>query len=158
MKTINMKKYIIILMLFLVSFQSFGQHSEESRNKIIALKIAFLTQALKLSPTEAQQFWPIYHKHQEKLDFSKRKVRSEFKNKIKEVGDLSNLKETEAKKLVLLKLALDKKMMAEKEGFISEVSVFLSYNKIMKLYLSEREFARELMRKYGKGGNTKNKK
>jgi hypothetical protein len=153
-----MKKNIIIFALFLISFQSFGQHSKESRDKIKALKVAFLTQELELNTLESQQFWPVYHKHQEELDFSKRKVRSEFKNKIKEVGDLSNLKESEAKKLVLLKVALDKKMVVEKEVFISEIAVFLSYKKIMKLYLSERAFARELMRKYGKTRKGKEKK
>jgi hypothetical protein len=42
-------------------------------------------------------------------------------------------------------------MVNAKEAFISEASKFMSYKKIMKLYLSEREFARKLMRKYGKG-------
>ena len=151
MKTINMKKYIIILTLFLICFQSFGQHNKESRDKIKALKVAYLTQELKLSAIEAHQFWPLYHKYQEELDFAKMKIRSEFKNKIKEAGDLRSLKEAEAKKLVLLKVALDKKMNETKEIFISKVTVFISYKKVMKLYLSEREFARELMRKYGKG-------
>jgi len=50
-----------------------------------------------------------------------------------------------------LKVALDKNMNDKKEIFISKVTVFISYKKVMKLYLSEREFARELMRKYGKG-------
>ena len=151
MKTINMKKYIIILTLFLICFQSFGQYNKESKDKIKALKVAYLTQELKLNAIEAHQFWPLYHKYQEELDFAKMKIRSEFKNKIKEAGDLRSLKEAEAKKLVLLKVALDKKMNEKKEIFISKVTVFISYKKVMKLYLSEREFARELMRKYGKG-------
>ena len=64
---------------------------------------------------------------------------------------MRSLKEAEAKKLVLLKVALDKKVNETKEIFISKVTVFISYKKVMKLYLSEREFTRELMRKYGKG-------
>jgi len=146
-----MKKYILILTLLLVVSKSFGQHDKETRDKIKALKVAYLTQELKLNTKEAQQFWPVYHKHQEALDFSKNKIRSEFKNKIKEVGDVENLEEADAKNLVLIKVALDKKMVSAKEAFISEASKFMSYKKIMKLYLSEREFARKLMRKYGKG-------
>lgn len=146
-----MKKYIIILTLFLIAFQSFGQHNKESREKIKALKVSFLTQELQLTAVEAQKFWPIYNKHEEKIDFFRSKGRSEIKNKIKEVGDLNNLEESEAKKLVLLRLDLEKEMVTEKTAFISEIATFLPYKKIMKLYLSEREFARELMRKYGKG-------
>ena len=151
MKITNMKKKLLILALLCTTFLSFGQHSKKSRNKIKALKIAFLTEELKLTSLKAQKFWPIYHKHHEELDVSKENIRSEFKNKIKEAGDLKNLKEAEAKKIVLLKVALDKKMFIEREKFISKVSKFLSYKKIMKLYLSEREFARKLMRKYHKG-------
>jgi len=151
MKTINMKKYIIILTLFFITFHSFGQHNKESREKIKALKAAFLTQELQLSALEAQKFWPIYNSHKEKLDASRSKVRRKFKNKIKEVGDLNNLEESEAKKLVLFKLDLEKEMVKEKAVFISEIATFLAYKKIMKLNISEREFARKLMQKYGKG-------
>ncbi|TXD48269.1 sensor of ECF-type sigma factor [Polaribacter sp. IC073] len=150
-----MKKYTIILTLFLTAFQAFGQHSQESRDKIKALKVAFLTQELKLTSMEAEKFWPVYNKHEEEIDLLRTKVRLEFKKKIKEVGDLNNLDESQAKKLVLLKLDLEKKMVAGKIDFNTTVSKFLSYKKIMKLHLSEREFARELMRKYGKGRKAK---
>tara|TARA_R110002049_G_scaffold67310_4_gene174938 strand:+ start:8622 stop:9074 length:453 start_codon:yes stop_codon:yes gene_type:complete len=150
-----MKKYIIILTVILTAFQSFGQHSTESREKIKALKVAFLTQELKLSTEEAQKFWPIYNKHQEELNTLRNKGRSEIKKKIKEVGDLNNLDESEAKRFVLLKLDLDKKMVAEKEDFLSKVTSFLSYKKIIKLHLSERDFAKKLMHKYGKGKKDK---
>lgn len=150
-----MKKYIIILTLFLTSSYSFGQHSKESRDKIKALKVAFLTQELQLTAAETVKFWPIYNKHEEKIDVLRNKGRLEFKNKIKEAGELKNLNESEAKKLVLLKLDLEKKIVTEKEDFLSNVSLFLPYKKIMNLHISEREFARQLMRKYGKGRKSK---
>jgi len=151
MKTTNMKNKILAITLLLTTFLSFGQHNKESREKIKALKVAYLTQELKLNAVEAQQFWPLYHKHKEKIDNYQEKGRSKFRKFRK----LENLEEVEAKKLVFLKATLDKKIIIEKELFISEVSAFLSYNKIMKLYLSEREFARKLMRKYGKGRKIK---
>lgn len=146
-----MKNKILALALLLTTFLSFGQHNKESREKIKALKVAYLTQELKLNAIEAQQFWPLYHKHKEKIENYQEKGRSKFRKFRK----LENLEEVEAKKLVFLKATLDKKIIIEKELFISEVSAFLSYNKIMKLYLSEREFARKLMRKYGKGRKIK---
>ena len=151
MKTTNMKNKILALALLLTTFLSFGQHNKESREKIKALKVAYLTQELKLNAIEAQQFWPLYHKHKEKIDNYQEKGRSKFRKFRK----LENLEEAEAKKLVFLKATLDKKIIIEKELFISEVSAFLSYNKIIKLYHSEREFARKLMRKYGKGRKSK---
>ena len=110
---------------------------------------------MELSAIEAQKFWPIYHKHEEKLHFFRDKGRSGIKNKIKEAGDLNNLEESDAKKLVLLKLDLEKQVVAEKTAFISEIAAFLDYKKIMKIYISERKFARKLMQKYGKKGKHK---
>jgi hypothetical protein len=143
-----MKKYILILTLLLSTCQFFGQPNQESREKIKALKVAFLTQELALNAVEAQKFWPIYHKHKEKLNFCRNKGRSGIKNKIKEVGDLNNLEESAAKKLVVLKLDLEREMVSEKAIFVSKIAPFLAYKKIMKLYISEREFARKLMKKY----------
>jgi Skp family chaperone for outer membrane proteins len=151
MKTTNMKNKILALAFLLTTFLSFGQHNKESREKITALKVAYLTQELKLNAIEAQQFWPLYHKHNEKIESYKEKGRSKFRK----LKSLDNLEEAEAKNLVFLKVSLDKKIIIEKEVFISEVSSFLSYKKIMKLYISEREFARKLMRKYGKGRKSK---
>jgi hypothetical protein len=116
-----MKKYIIILTLFLVVSKYFGQHKKETRDKIKTLKVAYLTQELKLIAKEAQLFWPVYYKHQEELDFSK--------NKIKEVGYLENLEEANVKKMVRLKVALNKKMVSAKEALISEASKFVSHKK-----------------------------
>ncbi|MDC1465461.1 sensor of ECF-type sigma factor [Polaribacter sp.] len=146
-----MKNKILALALLLTTFLSFGQHNKESREKITALKVAYLTQELKLNAIEAQQFWPLYNKHNEKIESYKEKGRSKFRK----LKSLDNLEEAEAKNLVFLKVSLDKKIIIEKEVFISEVSSFLSYKKIMKLYISEREFARKLMRKYGKGRKSK---
>lgn len=145
-----MKKHILLLALFLTTLFSFGQERKETREKIKVLKVAFLTEQLSLTSEEAQKFWPIYNKHQEELYYLRNKGRFEIKQKLKEVGDLDTLDEVTSKKLVLLKLELDKKMVVEKENFISKVSEFLSYKKIMKLNISEREFARKLMRKYGR--------
>ena len=149
-----MKNKILALALLLTTFLSFGQHNKESREKIKALKVAYLTQELKLNAIEAQQFWALYHKHKEKIENYQEKGRSKFR-KFRKLENLENLEEAEAKKLVFLKATLDKKIIIEKELFISEVSAFLSYNKIIKLYLSEREFARKLMRKYGKERKSK---
>jgi hypothetical protein len=156
MKSINMKKYIIILTLFLTALNCLGQDKKESSAKVKALKVAFLTQELQLTSMEAEKFWPLYNKHREKLDSLRYIGRAAIKKKIKEVGDLNNLEESEAKKFVLLRLNLERQISAEREAFVPSVSPFLPYKKILKLYISEREFAKKLMQKYGRGKNKRN--
>jgi hypothetical protein len=151
-----MKKYIIILTLFLTVLNCLGQDKKESSAKVKALKVAFLTQELQLSSMEAEKFWPLYNKHREKLDSLRNIGRTAIKKKIKEVGDLNNLEESEAKKFVLLRLNLERQISAEREAFVPSISPFLPYKKILKLYISEREFAKKLMQKYGRGKNKRN--
>ena len=111
-----MKKYILLLTIIFTSFSSIAQHTKESRKKIKALKTAYLTEELQLTSSEAEKFWPLYNKHEEKIDFLRNKGRIEYKKKIKEAGDLSKLEESDAKKLVLLRLELENEMASEKEG------------------------------------------
>ena len=59
-----MKKYIFYLAFFLISTLSFGQETEDE--KIESLKTAFITEALSLTPEEAQAFWPIYNLFEDK--------------------------------------------------------------------------------------------
>lgn len=148
-----MKKYIVILILFITSLNSYGQrkHNKETREKIKSLKVAFLSQKLELSPDEAEKFWPSYNKHEAKKDLLKNKGREEYKKIFRQKDNSKIISETEAKNFVLFKLDSEKKILAENEEFVLELSKFLSYKKIIKLHTLEREFSRELMKKYYKG-------
>ena len=150
-----MKKYLLIIAMFLSVFYSFGQDRKKSRQKIKALKIAFLTQELQLTSLEAEKFWPLYNIHQEKLELYRDKGRSEINRRIKQVGSFNNLNEEEAKDFLSLKLDLERKTVLEKERFLKDASKFLNYKKLMMLQVSEREFTRKLMRKYGRGRRPK---
>jgi len=43
------------------------QGSAQDGSRLQALKIAYLTKKLDLSPEEAQRFWPIYNKYDEEI-------------------------------------------------------------------------------------------
>jgi hypothetical protein len=60
----DMKKIIYIL-AFITCFgvKSFAQEDKKNTEKIEALKIAYITKNLNLSPEEAQRFWPVYNKY-----------------------------------------------------------------------------------------------
>lgn len=60
-----MKKFllIIIAMCTLISFAK----AQNGREKIQALKVAFITQKLNLSPSEAQKFWPVYNQYDNEI-------------------------------------------------------------------------------------------
>lgn len=54
--------------LLLISFAfSFLIGVAQNGNRLEALKIAYITKRLDLSPEEAQKFWPIYNQYSEEL-------------------------------------------------------------------------------------------
>jgi hypothetical protein len=63
-----MKKILLILLLFSASFSMQAQDAPNNRQeKIEALKIAFITQKLQLTPDEAEKFWPLYNQYNEEV-------------------------------------------------------------------------------------------
>lgn len=151
-----MKKNLLTLVLFLFVCANFSaQDHRKNKEKIKALKASFLTQELDLSAEVAEKFWPIYNEYEEKLDLIRRQGMTNIRKKLKNAGGLEALSEEESKSFVNSKLQLDKKALIEKEKFLSKISKVLSYKKILKLQLAERDFARKLMRKYGRKNKEK---
>src|ERR1700709_64118 len=66
-----MKKILLIVLLAPVfALKGFSQNENDQQKggqKLEALKIAWLTKKLDLSPEEAQRFWPIYNKYTEEI-------------------------------------------------------------------------------------------
>ncbi|MGE5107018.1 MAG: hypothetical protein ACM3H8_05710 [Sphingobacteriales bacterium] len=59
-----MKKYLLITFFFVAGLtQLKAQDDPEENSKIEALKIAFISKKLDLTPDEAQKFWPVYNQY-----------------------------------------------------------------------------------------------
>ena len=90
MKTKN--NLILILLLASFSLVAQGKKMMEKKEEIDALKVAFITNNLALTTSEAEKFWPVYNafedkqfeiKHQKSLVFLKR-MDEEALNKMSE--------------------------------------------------------------------------
>jgi hypothetical protein len=64
-QNLKMKKYILIVFMMLGCFSGLkAQDGDDTRaEKVQALKIAFITNKLQLTPDEAQKFWPVYNQY-----------------------------------------------------------------------------------------------
>ncbi len=68
-----MKKLYITLMFLMASFFVKAQEEQppvseqKQQEKIEALKVAFITKELDLTPDEAQKFWPVYNQYSKEL-------------------------------------------------------------------------------------------
>ncbi|MEO7766238.1 MAG: hypothetical protein ABIS01_02390 [Ferruginibacter sp.] len=65
-----MKKLYILLILISIAGMAGAQNdqpSEKRQQNIEALKVAFISKELDLTPDEAQRFWPLYNQYSKEL-------------------------------------------------------------------------------------------
>ncbi len=142
-----MKKIIILSVLLLFTVLSFGQDYKEKREKIKALKVAYITEQLDLTTDEAQKFWPIYNANDEKqFELRHKKMRSII-NKF-ENGSLEKLSEKEAASLIDQVENIEDELHDYKKKYIKDLKTVISAKKIIKLKKAEDEFNRKLMKQY----------
>ena len=137
-----MKIRYIILLFTLFTVNIFAQTKDE---KIETLKIAYITEKLNLSKTEAQNFWQIYNTFEEKNDAIRDEMRSRRKN-----TDLEALSETEAKKLLsdMMKSNDERHHLFNK--YMADLKAALPAKKIIILKKTEEEFRRKILEEYKK--------
>lgn len=140
-------KNIILSLLLLFTVLGFGQDYKEKREKIKALKVAFITEQLDLSTDEAQKFWPIYNANDEKqFELRHKKMRSII-NKF-ENGGLEKLSEKESISLIDQIETIEDELHTSKKAYIKDLKTVISAKKIIKLKKAEDEFNRKLMKQY----------
>ncbi|WP_271406033.1 sensor of ECF-type sigma factor [Tenacibaculum soleae] len=154
-----MKKNIFLLFLmhiaFLNSFTTKAQTKKDSSDKIRAYKIAFLTEKLNLTETEAQKFWPIYNKYDKKRMELHKEERYNIKKKILKKGGIDELSDKDSQQILKTIQSIDKQQHEIKTLFQYKLSKILSSKKILTLKIAEHEFNRKLMRKYRTKKNKK---
>jgi len=94
-----MKKLLLITILFCFgNYICIGQ-DQSKEERLQALKMAYITKELKLTPEEAQQFWPVYNKYFDEIKAARRKnpndeipfeeevvgIRKKYKNDFKQI-------------------------------------------------------------------------
>lgn len=123
-----MIKRILILWIFVYTISSVSAQQGKRGEKIQALKVAYITQVVKLTPEEAQSFWPVYNiyfeeikkarqgnktdelKYQEDILNIKKKYKPEFKKILKDDERVNLVYKAEADFLTAMQKELKKRM------------------------------------------------
>ena len=136
----QMKTIVLYITIFLISASSFAQ---QNNSKIKALKIAFITEKLNLTETEAQKFWPIYNTFEKNTSKIKREEISKIRQEIRQnIGTLSDAK---ANELLDRFLEAETKLFNEKIQLITKLREVISAQKIILLKVAEDEFNRRML-------------
>jgi hypothetical protein len=83
-----MKRFLLLTCFAFTFLISMAQNG----NQIEALKIAYITKRLNLSPDEAQKFWPIYNQYAEELKRTRQDAIRNSKSEIELDESLLNVR------------------------------------------------------------------
>ena len=145
MKTKNI--FTILLLSLSISFYAQGKKMLEKKEQIYALKVAFITNNLSLTSTEAEKFWPIYNSFEQK-QFELKRQKSIFF--IKKMNDetLNKMSDKEALAVLTQMEASEDEMFQLRKKLIISLKNILSPVKIIKLKKAEEEFNKKLLQQY----------
>lgn len=139
---------LLPLILFLITLNGFAQSRfKEKKEQIRALKIAFITDELKLTTDEATKFWPLYNNFEEKQrELKQQKIRSYMKRF--ESGEVEKMSDKEAINFLNQMENTEDEMYQLRKKFVSNLKDILPPIKIIKLKKVEEDFNRKLLRQY----------
>ncbi|WP_405202084.1 hypothetical protein [Dokdonia sp. LLG6352-1] len=152
-----MKIYITLVLTFIIATTTIAQEDKESkREKIKALKVAFITERLELTPDEAQTFWPVYNIYDGRVNDiydTERKVMRELRT------DFDSMDEAAATKTLQTIQSLEKQKLDARAELLTGLKDKITSKKTLVLFKAENDFRRDLIRKLrgDKGRNRGNR-
>ena len=146
-----MKKTVLIITALLFAYIGFAQPNRKPpKEQIEAQRIAFITRTLELTPTESQNFWPIYNDY----EAEKKKLRQSKLN----IKKNSPKTEVEANAFIENHFQQQEKLLALKRKYFDRFKNAIPPTKIVKLIRAERMFKKQLLNRLkGQKGRKKNK-
>lgn len=130
------KRYIVVFLLaFAMKTSLVGQS-----DKVEALRVSFITDKIKLTPSEAQGFWPLYNEYNDKI----KTLRKSFRKQYGAVEDFKTDKEAEDFLNAELK-ARQGEVDLQKE-YTEKFKKVLGTRKTALLRKAEEEFKREIIK------------
>ena len=143
-------KHSITMLFLLVGLSSIAQkdgNKQDREEQIKAQKIAFISNALNLTPKEAEVFWPVYNEYEAKIEVT-RKQRRKLHKVLKNMNELSD-DEAYAKTGELF--AIDQEESSIRIEYLGRFAEVLNKKKAAKVFYAEERFKRELLKKIKKG-------
>lgn len=148
----TMKKIILgLAALWMLSALPASAQNRPLQDRIAALRIAFYTEKLDLSPDESAGFWPIYNEYLDKEKAIRESNKLDGKN-------LEFLSDAEAEQLIANSFDMEERQLDLKREYYQKLRKVIPVRKIAMLGRVERMFKERLMeeiierRKQQRGG------
>jgi len=143
-------KHLLTLCIIVLSLSSFAQNGrffKKRSDKIKALKVAYITNELALTPEESAKFWPLFNAFDDKQQELK-KLRLKKYLKHLDLDSYDRLTDKEAAALLEQLESYEEELYVAKKKFIASLKGILPPVKILKLKRAEDNFNRKLLEQY----------
>ena len=114
---------------------------EKKKEKIEAIKVAYISEELELTVAESQAFWPVYNELQSKEQELREKQRANFMSLKKDEEISEKELETMIYKMSDIHIAIEELRKSYLDDFID----LLGAKKTLQLMKAEKEFGRRMM-------------
>lgn len=143
--TLRKTRHILSLLIFtvLLSLHGFAQGNAGKKEALEAMKVAFITQKLNLTPEEAQVFWPIYNQYETELDALRKKRKDE---KMSAMDDASKISDKEIEKLVDGEIIFRQQELDVIKKYHAQFKKILPVKKVALLYKAQEDYKKELLK------------
>lgn len=142
-------RIIALVILVCVAFVSKAQDQKNKFefDKFKSEKIAFITTAIDLTPSEAEKFWPVYNQF-EKKKFEIMEKRRALETKIRNEEEMSKLTDKDCavitREMANLQKADGELMVEYNEEFLK----LLPAKRVIDLFNAEFQFRKQLLKDY----------
>ncbi len=138
---------LFILFFSLSSIAQDGVFFKEKKEKIKAIKIAYITNELSLTSEEATKFWPLFNAFEDKQNEIRKQKLKGYLDKTDDDA-LDKLSEKEAGTLLTQMESTEDELYQLKKKFVTNLKGVISPIKILKLKKAEEGFNRKLLQQY----------
>ncbi len=127
---------------------------QDKKEKVDAMKVAFLSDKLNLTPVEAEKFWPLYNEFKDRREA----LRKANNPKLKALKDIKaeNLTEDQADELINSELTQEQNLLDLKKEYYPKFKKVIGSKKVVALFMAEKDFNKVLLDRL-KDGNPKPK-
>jgi hypothetical protein len=139
---------LLSTLAFLFTIVAMGQpRLNQKREQIKALKIAYITDELKLTPEEATKFWPLFNAYEEKQkSFRKERIRSFMDQS--GTSNIDKMTEKEAASILNDIENSEEDAYQNRKKFVASLKPILPATKILKLKKAEEGFNKKLLKQF----------
>lgn len=130
-------------MFFLGTGSSFAQ---QGKDRVEALRVAFISKKLELTNAESEKFWPVYNEYNDKIKAIRKNLRQNYRAKSE------NMSDKDAEDLYLLDIQSRQVETDVHKLYSEKIRAIVGAKKFVKLRVAEEEFKRELVKTIKESG------